>query len=431
MFLSRMRSGRSVRRVFFIGGRHAVTTALQALLFLLLARGLGPGEFGKVAGILAFTAAALPFASLGMGQIAIRRIARREAPPGLCLGNALAVTSVVGTLGSIAVVGLVGVFYGSRDAALLAAIFGLSELVVARYIDTSAEALYGLDQHARAAVCNIVLASTRVLMALALNAWVDSPSAWDWALLHIGSALFTAVVAVSIATRLTGRLQLRWAMAWRDAREGWFFSLALSGRNVQSDGDKAILARFQSTAIAGAYTAAYRLIFLTYTPILAIVMARRADRYRQGSVGGLRAVFDANKPMAVGCGLYALLVAACLYLAAPLVPVVLGEGYRETVDIVRALCLLPLMLVTQAILSDMLLCIGGHRTVALLCWIAAGVSLCLNLYLVPRNGWGGSVVAAYLGQGTLSLGLVLALWLRRRSWELLVPAAPSGGVQGH
>ena len=75
---------------YMITGQLA-TVFFQGVQFFLVARALGPEEFGRVAGMLAITAALLPFSGVGAGNVMVMRLAREDGEPQVYFGNALVV----------------------------------------------------------------------------------------------------------------------------------------------------------------------------------------------------------------------------------------------------------------------------------------------------------------------------------------------------
>src|SRR4051812_38532178 len=98
-YLRRLRFDPAARSPAFVIGCQISLALLQGLQFFVLARALGAHEFGRVASIIAITSVFLPFSGLGLGNVAIMRISRRQARATSVLGNGLAVTAVTATLG--------------------------------------------------------------------------------------------------------------------------------------------------------------------------------------------------------------------------------------------------------------------------------------------------------------------------------------------
>jgi O-antigen/teichoic acid export membrane protein len=184
---------------------------------------------------------------------------------------------------------------------------------------------------------------------------------------------------------------------------------------LQTDLDKSVLARSASAATAGVYTAAFRLAYMACMPVFAILLALQARIFQKGHHEGLAGTLGSVRLLAIAGGTYCVILAACIYVAAPAVPWLLGESYHLSVEILRWLCLFPLFLVFQAICSAALTGADAQRQLGLLHGLTAGLALLLNLLLVPGYGWMGAVMAAYGSQGFLLLGMLVTISLLLRT----------------
>ena len=387
---------------------------LQGAQFFLIARALGPHEFGRVASVVAFTSALLPFSGLGLGNMAIMRLARGQGLPALYLGNAWYVASVTGTIGIGVALLVGGGFLNDPGAWLLLALFGFSEILLTKYIDIASHVFYGLERHEYAAVFYNLHMLVRVVFALGMYFLMPEPTAQQWAVLHVMAGLLTWAIVATVTIRHVGRPRLQAKLAWAEARQGVYFSVALSARSVYTDIDKAALGRFASMETAGAYTAAYRLVHMAFTPVIAVLLAVQARMFRDGAASGLRGTKALAARLCLYGTAYCAALAVLIYGAAPLVPWLLGNAYALSTEVMHALCLLPLLLMLQGVHTEALNGAGAQKVVAGLHTLAALTALGLNLVLVPLMSWRGSVIAAYGAQVVLVLTLVAATASMRR-----------------
>jgi O-antigen/teichoic acid export membrane protein len=411
----RQRANPVARNSAYVMGSQVSIALLQGLQFFLLARALGPAEFGRIASVVAITSALLPFSGLGLGNMALLRIARSQAGAPVSLGNALAMTTATAAVGVALAVGIGASFLREPGTWLLMLLIGISDILLTKYIDVAAHVFYGLEKHRFSVMFYNLHMIARLVCAAALWAGLAEPTALGWAQLHLASGLFTAAIVLSASIRLLGRPHTRLAGAIADARKGFFFSLALASRSLQLDIDKSVLARSASPATAGVYTAAFRLVFMACMPIFALVVAMQARMFRTGHEEGLAGTLRTARPLMMSAASYCALLAVAIYLAAPVVPWLLGESYRGSIDIMRCLCALPFLMTVQSIAAGALEGADASRPVGLVYALAAGMGLLLNLALVPQFGWSGAVMAAYGSQAFLIAGLLtmIVLLLRR------------------
>lgn len=392
-------------------GSHASIALLQGLQFFLLARALGPHEFGTVASVVAITSSLLPFCGLGLGSVAIMNIARGKARAEESLGNGLAVTAVTAVIG----VGL-ALIIGQASMNLpgiwlVVFLFGVSELLLSKFIDLAAGVFMGLERQLVAAFFYNLMMFARLCCAAILYVGWTQPTALAWAQLHLSAGALTAIVVLCVCIRLLGRPRADYATAKSDIGKGVFFSIVNSAASVQTDVDKIILARMVSPAMAGAYTAAFRFVTLAYMPIMAIMFSVQARIFQKTHKDGLLGVLRAVRLLISITVAYCLLIALCIYAAAPAVPWLLGEAYQPSIEILQWLCLLPLFFAIRSFASTALMGVDAQRRVSFLHTVTAVLALLLNVLLVPEHGWRGAAVAAYASQGFLIAGLLVTIVL--------------------
>jgi O-antigen/teichoic acid export membrane protein len=422
--LHRLTSSRIGRNSLYTIAGQLSLTLLQALQFFVIARALGPHEFGRVASVIAITSMLLPFSGLGLGNIAIKRLARGQGEAAMYLGNGVFVATVTGLVAVMLAVVAGGNFLNDSSAWLLIALFGVSEILLTKYTDIAAHVLFGLErQRAAVAIVNLHML-IRLAFAAGLYYFVSAPSALQWAVLHLTGGLLTLMIVMTATVKGVGRPVVKPKLAWSDARQGVFFSVTLSSRSVCTDIDKAVLARFGPMDVTGAYTAAYRLVYMAYMPVIAALFAVQSRMFRDGAAGGL----EGTRAFAARLGLmgsaYCIMLAVLIYGFAPLVPWLLGDAYALSSDVMRALCLLPLLLMIQSVCSEALNGADAQNVVAGIHAAGAVASLLLNLLLVPMLSWQGAVYAAYGTQVLLVVGVIAAsVRIRRRGPK---PAAAVG-----
>jgi O-antigen/teichoic acid export membrane protein len=408
-YLRRLRTSQVARNSAYMMASQVSQTMLQGMLFLVLARVLGSHEFGRVAGVVAITSALLPFSGLGLGNVAIMRISRGQAEPGRSLGNAFAMTTVTGALGVGLVMLLGSTFLDDPDIWLLVSLLGISEILITKYIDVAGHVFFGIEQHGVSVFFSNLHVLVRLVSALALNWFWTEPTAVNWAQLHLAGGVFTFCIVLYSCLRRLGPSSLDWRTAVRDAREGVFFSLGLSARSVQMDVDKTVIARDVSAATAGAYTAAFRIVYLACAPIVALLFALQGRLFRKGDEAGIAGTVGASRRLLLVGSAYCLLLGAVMFVAAPAVPWILGRTYELSTTMLQWLCLLPLLVGLQLICSQALTGADAQHWAGLLQAMAAGLTLLLNVLLVPLYGWHGSVAAAYTSQTFLIVGLLLTI----------------------
>lgn len=419
----RLRSNVVARNSVYSIGNQGLQSLLHAIQFLLLARALGSHEFGMVASVLAVTSVLLPFCGLGIGYVGVRHIARGQARAEQSLGNGLAVTVVTALIGVLLALMIGAAFLKEPGIWLLVLFFAISELLFSKYIDVAAHVFLGLHRQAVTFAFYHLLLSMRLACAAALYAGWTPPTALAWAQLHLFAGASSALVVFCVSAWLVGRPRINFAVAKSEVRKGIFISLTMSAHTAQTDADRVVLARMVNPATAGAYTAAFRMINLACMPITAALFSLQARVFQKAHETGISGALGALRPFILIAVPYCLCLGLGIYAAAPAMPWLLGESYQLSTEILRWLCVLPLLITFQAAANLALLGVDEERRVSFLTMLTAGLSILLNVLLVPEYGWRGAVTAAYAAQAFLIAGLLMMIFraLRAQTHSNLAP----------
>lgn len=386
--------------------------ALQGFQLLMVARTLGPHEFGRIAAVLAVTTALLPFAGLGTANMMVMHLARGERDAGRLYGSSLTAGVLSGLLLTAMV--MLGFYcWDGPDHLLMVLLFCLSELVFTKIVDISQHVYFGMDRHAVASKFLILLSGLRFIGAL-LMLLLHFQSGEAWGVAHLSGGILAAALVVCFTLKTTKGWSVDFRKMFHDIKLGVFFSLGFASRGVYIDIDKAILPRYEPVAINGAYTAAFRLVYMCTTPLTAALLALQARMYRAGGTHGLAETARiARRAMVVGT-LYGVVVGALIYVLAPLLPLLIGAQYALSVDVMRALAFLPIPLFIQSAMSDALAAANHQRARSAVQMLVAVLAVGLNFMLIPDWSWKGAVIAAYGCQFTLAFCMAAIVFHKTR-----------------
>ena len=401
-------------------GGTALTSVAQGLQFLLLARALGPLEFGRVAAAAGITQVLFPFSALGAPNVMVMRASRDPKLMPLYLGNTLATMVVTGGLLVALATFAVGPLLHGQLSTSMMAVFAVSELLASRIVDICWQVFLARDQLRYTSSFLAVQSVTRLCAAALFVWWVDAPSAQHWVMWALVSNTLVAAWVLHITLQHVGRLEFDAGVARREFSLGASFAVGQSARSFYTDADKVFLTRYAGAEAVGQYTMAFRIVQIALTAIRALSLTLQTRLYRAGASGigqTLQLTVRVLRPTALG----ALLLAAAFYVAAPLLTWFAGEQYHAAVDALRVLSLMPLVLAVQVLLYDTLSSSGHQRIAAVIQIISAGVIFGLSVTLIPKAGWVGAAAASYGAQVALCGLLMLAI----RQEHARAPAAGS------
>lgn len=401
------------KRWFAVASTAAVRVigaAMQGISLLVIARLLGPSEFGAFASVFAVGGFLGILLGFGLTSLLLRVSAYGARAPELA-GSSLILGYGAGILsGGVAwVAGAYVLGFGNSAAVLAGAAFGTSE-TVGRVVESIA---FGMQREGRAQASLIF---RRAVLAVAL--------AWTWA--QSGDVPAAVIIAVALAGAVApvwvrGLVRVRWSglAVYRLSRRFWLPTVLGRVEGL----DTALASLVLAPAGLGLYAAAGRVMsplniltgsFLSiYTPRLANASGRAA----------FDVVFkEARKAL--------LMVGAGLAMLGPLVgwllEHVLGSGYAGVAPICMVLVLaVALGAPSQAYTAAFY---ATNRTRVVL--YTRVVAVPTGLGLVALLGWTMGPVGAAVGLLVSQLLQLVGMSLGyRRGWggPLEDPAAPPSG----
>jgi O-antigen/teichoic acid export membrane protein len=394
-------------------GSNALTSLSQGVQFLMLARALGPSEFGRIAAASGITQVLFPFAGIGSANVMVMRASRDPALMPLYLGNTLAVSAVTGLmLVTMAALAVGPLLHGQIPAAVML-VWACSELIGSRVVDICWQAFLARDQLRYTSVFLTLQSLTR-LCAAGLFVWFAAePSAREWAWWALASNFLVGAAVLTVTVRRVGKLRIDWKVARQELGIGASFAVGQAAKSFYTDADKVFLARYATADVVGQYTMAYRVVQIALTAVraLSLTLQTRLFRAGEGGIGpSLQLTIRVLRPTA----LCAAALAVIFYVSAPLLTVVAGHQYLASVDALRVLSLMPLVLAVQILLYDALSTSGHQRVAAIVQIISAAVICGLSVATIPTLGWVGAALASYGSQVTLCVLLALAIRAEHR-----------------
>ncbi|MBZ5697609.1 MAG: oligosaccharide flippase family protein [Acidobacteriia bacterium] len=367
----------------------AVRLGLQAVYFVIIARLLGPSQYGAFVGAAALIGVVSPFAMLGTGNLMIQSVARDRTTFRESWGNALCMTGIAS--GALLILILLGsrLIFARGISLSLVALVGFSDLFLAGIVGVAGQAFQAFEQLHRTARLNVTLTGTRAVAALGLAIFVRHPDAALWARLYLLSTGVAAVYAFGCVQRYLGSPSVALGLLRHRMREGFYFSFSLSSASIYNNIDKPMLARLSTLDAVGMYATAYRVVDIAFQPVGALLASAYARFFRHGENGLAETTVFAKRllPFSVSYGVFAGLG---LVVGAPLLPKVVGHNYATAVEALWWLSPLVLLKSVHYFLADSLTGAGfqGHRTAVQA--IIGFQNVLLNLWLIPAYGWRGA-----------------------------------------
>jgi O-antigen/teichoic acid export membrane protein len=381
---------------------------LQAGYFIIIARALGPEQYGAFVGATSLVSIVSPFASLGAGNLLVKNVSRNRALLGEYWGNALFMILSSGSILIILIVLIAPIFLPKTIPLLLVLIAAVADLIFYRILDTAGQAFQSVLWLSRTAQLNILPNVTRVLAALAMISFFKNPDALVWIYFYLGSTAVSVSVGIYLVQRSLGQPRLALKRIKYEIIEGLYFSVGLSAQTIYNDIDKTMLASLSSLGSTGIYAAAYRLIDVAFVPVRSLLGAAYAKFFQHG-VSGIEGSIVLARRLTPLAGLYGIVAGVALFYFAPIVELVFGSEYASTVEALRWLAPIPFLKAIHYFAADTLTGANLQGTRSLMQVLIAIANIGLNLWLIPQYSWRGAAWSSLASDGLLALGLWLCV----------------------
>jgi len=293
-----------------------------------------------------------------------------------------------------------GALVGAQSASVVVLV-ALGECTCAKIAECAGQAFQAFEKMRTTALLTAMTSFVRLTAVCTLIATSHQATARQWAWASLCVSLISALIAVSAVSLRLGKPLFGLKLTVKSLAEGFGFSFASSTTSIYNDLDKTMLSRYGFAEANGAYSVAYRIVDFSCVPMRSLHFAALPRFFRKGANGISECTAFALKILKATLP-YALVSAVALYLAAGIVPLIVGHSFAESVHVLRWLCLLPVFRSLHLSAGDTLTGIGRQplRTASQV--MAAAVNFALNLYLIPRYSWGGAAWASLITDGLLA-----------------------------
>jgi len=389
-----------------------IRAAAQAATFLVLARYFAPEVYGQFVALVCVGVLLAPMVTAGTEYVIVSLVATRRATTSECIGSGLMVLSVLAPLGVCVAVGYTAMTlklmmpWGAVVQLLIA------EIVFVPVLELSWRAYQANERMSIVGVLRACPALLKLVAACFLVLGVYRADIAAWATAYLLASMLAAMASLGAAAYHFGMATAGLTGSWRAVREGWPFAVYSLAERTTNDVDKLLLATLSGTGAAGLYSAAYRLIEVLIMPMMAVLMTVNAAIYRIGAATPRVMLFRLGN-IGLLIGAYGVAVAVAVVFGADRIVSILGKGYADSAEALRALAILPLCYGLRVLLGFGLAGTGKQFSRMLVQGAAALLSALLCLLLIPRYGAIGAAMAT-ISTEIVSIGVLATLLARIR-----------------
>jgi O-antigen/teichoic acid export membrane protein/glycosyltransferase involved in cell wall biosynthesis len=399
---------------------------LRILYFIVIARLLGVLHYGIVVGAFALVNIAAQYGRLGMSTVLLRYVSADHKRFAAYWGNLLVVTFTTGGL-LIVLMRVLAPRVVDPASASIVVFMAVGSCLCEQLTIGATQAFQSLERMEATAALNQMTSMLRTITAIGMLVTLHHASATQWAIASmLASAVGTAIALIAVTVRL-GWPQFKPSLLLRSAGEGFEYAFASSTTNVYDDIDKTMLSHYGMDEANGIYGMAYRIIEMATVPIASIQLATEPRLFRLAASGPAEPILLGRRLLKYGL-LISGAAAVCLFVVAPIIPLLAGKGFTEGISALRWLCLIPLFRSVHKLTGSVLTSIGLQRYRTLTQLAVACLNFGLNLWLIPRYGWRGAAWASLATDG--SLGIMNWTLLQRTCRKLSSAETNPAGLAG-
>lgn len=373
---------------------------LQAGYFILLARLLGVREYGIFVGAFAFVSLATPYSALGSGMLFVQYVSSDARNFAAYWGNIL-----LSTFGTGAIVTgflfLIAPHLINAASASIVLLVALGECICRQIVSCIGQMFQAFEHLRMTAAISLLTSALRLATVAAMSFFLHRATAGQWALASLIVTTSAALTSSAIVILRYGRPKFVPRLLRAHLGEGLNFSFAGSTQSAYNDIDKTMLSHYGMNAANGIYAMAYRLVDLATIPITALDSAA-LPRYFRMRLEGSKAVRNLSIRLAWRAALIGLLMSVCMYVAAPVIPHILGRDFTQSVSALRWLCLIPVFRGVHQLTGSAVTGMGFQHYRTRVQLGAAALNFGLNLWLIPRYSWLGAAWASLATDGSLA-----------------------------
>ncbi len=385
---------------------------LAAITILAIARSLGTAGYGVFIGIVAYVGLLAPLASLGVGEVMVKRVSRDTGELRNAWGATLGVTFTFGLALYLATIALGSFVLPGRDLTIIA-LFGGVEFLSTGVMHNNARAYAALDRYPAMALTHVADSGARAFVALGF--WLlGGTDLRVLALVMVISMGITAAANCVVLARVDGAPKLRRNELVPAGREGSKFALGDAAQTVQTNVDKTMLLSAGFDTDAGLYGAGVRLIQYSMMPANSIFAAAYPEFFRRGA-DGIESAHTYSRELRKRVVTATIGGAIVAVLFSPIAGFILGDEFDGVVPVVLAMALYPLIRGLEINTADVLSGSGrqAYRSKAQLA--TAILNVVLNIALIPVYSWKGAVAATYISELVFLALLVGGVRLGRKT----------------
>jgi O-antigen/teichoic acid export membrane protein len=396
---------------------YAVSTAslmvglgAQSLAFVIIARHLGKAQFGQLAAVTAAASLGTAWAQLGSAEAMRRRVGRDPSIYRNVLGHCITLIFGWGSVLTLAFAVGVSLFIHLAEQPIpnfgIVGLLVVCNIVLFPWIVLAEQIFLAHNDFVRANVTNAGFGALRALTAVVACSGFGVNTLSAWAFWNFGAYLLGSVAcAVVVSPYGSPRLGL----LREEIPIGATFGVSGFLGYVRANVDVLSLSAVAPPAVVGTYGLARRIIGLAIVPNSSLDRIIYSRLVVAGKGGPAATIKLAYRYAFYGLGLAGSTALALYLIAGPILPLIFGKSFVESIGILKVLCWIIPCLAAQFIAFDALNAANLHKFQTFVSTITVLFGVAMVIALTYKFSVNGTLIAVYIAEGSLAITLWAAL----------------------
>lgn len=388
---------------------------IQASTLLLVARLLGPEDFGIFAGVAALAVLMGTFSTFGMHLVLLAEVSKNYVKCSQILSYAVPTTLIVGSLLFFLYIGICLLLFHNLNPSLFVIIsIGLTEILLLPLfgLSTIEELALGKTAHSQLLVIFPLGLRTFAVALVLFLSFSEPIIVFAW--LYLMSA-FVALYCRKLYKPNAWLKPRQWRLANKQElkNSAGYAVLALTAAGP-SELDKMLAVKLLPLGMSGVYVAAARVMGAIALPIMALLLAALPRLFRIHDNLEIESS-RLNHWIIISVLVYSLLISILLWWIAPWIELLFGFRYSGMTELLRYFCFIIPLLLFRISLVNILMSMGRP-------WFRVGVETLGMFVLVffmiafyKKMDILGIILALVLSEITMIFGNFIAMYSKYKN----------------
>lgn len=372
---------------------------VQAGTLLIVARMLGPHQFGAFAGVSALAVVLGTLSTFGTNFVLLGEVSRDPARRDGVLRYAVPGTLLCGCLLLVFYLFIcMSLFHDARLELRIVLAIGITEMLLQPLFGLPAAEHLGLGRTARSQMLTSLPLLLRLLAAASVYWWRPTDLLGAYASGYLLASMTSLAVATATMRGSWPRLSTWRLPSKTEVRHTIGYALLNVTAVGPAELDKTLATRLLPLASAGVYAAGARVIGAATLPVIAMMLSALPRLFREGQGDPRRTTQLVRWLFAAALG-YSIILAAAFWFIAPAFDLLFGEKYYGLAHTVQLLCVAIPGMALRIAAGSILMALGNP-------WMRVIFELAGLIVLAIA----GILLTASLGAAGMPLALTCSEW---------------------